>query len=600
MRKKFRKLTSILLAVIMAFGIFTIVPITASAATNGDFKYRVLEDGTAEIIDYYGSTEILEIPSELAGRTVTSIRNTAFYGCKSLKSVTIPESVTEIGSYSFQNCASLTEINISNNNPNYSSVDGVVFNKDKTELIIYPPGGKAEVTISNSVTSIGVGAFCTCNNLVSVTIPASVTSIGNSAFSGCSSLTSVTIPDGVTEISRGAFSGCTSLKSITIPNSVIKISDDSFANCTSLTSITIPNSVTEIGWEAFQECTSLSSIKIPASVTSIGDSAFLRCTNLTEINIDNNNPNYCDIDGVVYNKGKTELIICPPRGKTEVSIPNSVTIIYDQAFYDCYNLTSIIIPDSVTSIGLSAFWGCISLTSVKIPDSVTTICWDAFGYYTYNRDKVKIDGFTIYGYAGSAAETYANDNGFSFVALDESSEHTLEDKNTGITVTSDTDAELVVEMLTNSDSIEKVNTALNSDEELTDLYDISLVKNGEAVTLGKEVTVKIPSKSENAKVYRVETDGSITDMKAVYDTGYMVFTTDHFSLYALVVPKTLLTGDVDRDGELTVKDATEIQKYIVEIAEFDDEQLKLADVDGDKDITVKDATYIQKIIVEII
>jgi hypothetical protein len=190
-------------------------------------------------------------------------------------------------------------------------------------------------------------------------IPAGVTSIGNYAFCVCKALTSVTIPDSVTSIGFRAFYGCSAL-----------------------TSVTIGNGVTGIGYGVFSNCSSLTSVTIPDSVTSIGDSAFSRCSSLTS-----------------------------------VTIPNSVTSIGERAFSDCSALTSVTIPDSVTSIGWFAFESCSTLTSVTIPASVTNIGDGALGYFLYNGGYQKIVGFTISGYTGTAAETYATENEFAFVAL---------------------------------------------------------------------------------------------------------------------------------------------------------------------------------------
>jgi len=170
--------------------------------------------------------------------SVTSIGNFAFFCCTGLTSVTIPNSVTSIGDGAFSGCSCLTSINVASDNSNYCSVDGVLFNKDKTTLIQYPGAKQGAYTIPNSVTSIGDWAFYYCSGLTSVTIPNSVTSIGNSAFSGCSGLQSIKIPNSVTSIGAWAFSDCTGLTSVTIPNSVTSIGNGAFAYCSGLTSVT--------------------------------------------------------------------------------------------------------------------------------------------------------------------------------------------------------------------------------------------------------------------------------------------------------------------------------------------------------------------------
>ncbi|MBQ7793561.1 MAG: leucine-rich repeat domain-containing protein, partial [Clostridia bacterium] len=149
------------------------------------------------------------------------------------------------------------------NNENYSSSDGILFNKDKSTIICYPEGKTADLyTIPNGVTSIGDYAFYGCSNLTSITLPNSVTSIGRYAFSGCRRLTIITLPDSVTSIGVYAFRYCSSLASITIPDSVTSIGDYAFYGCSSLASITIPNSVTSIGNLAFSGCSSLNDIKV--------------------------------------------------------------------------------------------------------------------------------------------------------------------------------------------------------------------------------------------------------------------------------------------------------------------------------------------------
>ena len=233
------------------------------------------------------------------------------------------------------------------------------------------------VTIPNSVTTIECDAFENCSSLTSVTIPNSVTSIGNSAFRDCSSLTSVTIPNSVTTIGGSTFYNCTGLTSITIPNSVTTIGDCAFMGCSSLTSVAIPNSVTTIECDAFENCSSLTSVTIPNSVTTIGNYAFNCCSSLKSIDVATNNPNYCSVDGVLFDKNKTKLMQYP-AGKTAASytIPNSVTSIGYYAFSCCSILTSVTIPNSVTTIENDAFENCSSLTSVAI--NMTIIKGNAF------------------------------------------------------------------------------------------------------------------------------------------------------------------------------------------------------------------------------
>ena len=395
---------------------------------------------------FYGCSSLTSVTIP---NSVTSIGNNAFYGCLSLTSVTIPDSVTSIGYSALSSCTSLTSIEVSYDNENYSSVDGVLFDKDKTKLIQYPAGSNrtiysipnsvisigsdafvgctslTSVTIPNSVTSIGGSAFSGCTNLTSITIPDSVTSIGSYAFEDCTSLTSVTIGNSVTSIGGSAFSGCTNLTSITIPDSVTSIGSYAFEDCTSLTSVTIGNSVTSIGGSAFSGCTSLTSITIPDSVTSIGDYAFYECTSLKSVTIPNsvtsighnafygcyftsenfvNNSNV-EIDGYsrptivdTDDKGfciKSNMLVKmrPVYAIGEVTIPNSITSIGWSAFYNCRNLTSVTIPNSIESIGDNAFNGCSKLKKIEIPDSVTYIGSKAFyGTAFYNTVKNWEDG----------------------------------------------------------------------------------------------------------------------------------------------------------------------------------------------------------------
>jgi len=300
----------------------------------------------------------IEIPS-----SVTSIGSSAFLDCTNLTSIEIPSSVTSVGYYAFSECTSLNSINVDKSNQKYSSEDGILFDKDKKELIRYPTGKKEK----------------------EYNIPSSVTRIEWAAFSGCTSLTSIEIPSSVTSIGFAAFGSCTNLTRIEIPSSVTRIGSSAFHSCTSLTRIEIQSSVTSIKIEggAFAYCTSLTNIEIPSGVTSIGN-AFYGCTSLNSINVDKDNQLYSSEDGILFDKVKTKLITYPAGKKEkEYNIPSGVTSIGGWAFYGCTSLTRIEIPSSITSIGGWAFSGCTSLTSIEIPSSVTSI-----GGYAFDRAKL--------------------------------------------------------------------------------------------------------------------------------------------------------------------------------------------------------------------
>lgn len=432
-----------------------------------------------------------------------------------------------------------------------------------TEIKLYTgPGG--DVTIPRylggySVTTIGGLAFHNSESLSGVTIPDSVTSIGIYAFSGCSGLTSVTIPNSVTTIGDSAFEGCKNLTSVTIPNSVIIIGDGTFSGCTSLTSVNIPDSVTYIGDCAFSSCTGLTSVTIPNSVTGINQFAFYNCDSLKS-----------------------------------VTIPNSVMYIGYYAFGLCESLTSVSIPNSITEIGELAFEGCTNLMSLTIPNSFTDIRRHAFGYHFSN----KITDFTIFGAEGSTAQTYANENGFKFMKITEKT-----DVDTGIIIYAPEDVSVKAQVIDLAEDAVKAILMNHGFVSLVAVYDITMWLYEESVQPDAPVPVSIPCTNEKTKVYRQEEDGSLTDMNASYEDGYMVFYTDHFSTYILAVPEEegepYILGDVDGDGDVSAIDATYVIRYSAQIdVQLDEADLMRGDVDGNEEIEIVDATYIQRYLAE--
>lgn len=319
---------------------------------SDDSKFYIVE-GIGDCTD-----ENIVVPVSYNGLIVREIGYKAFYGCHSMKSITLHDGIKSIGYSSFESCDNLINVTLGNR---VTSIGEYAF-RGCTGLTC--------VTIGNSVTTIGDSAFHGCTGLTSITIPNSVTSIGYAMFRDCASLTSVTIPDSVTSIGYEAFMNCP-IEKATIPTIAIRsirnsnlktviitsgesIDSYAFNCCTSLTSVIIGNSVTSIGEQAFNECTSLITVTIGNGVTSIGKTAFCH------------------------------------TGITNITIPNSVTSIGDWAFGGCASLTSVTIGNGVTSIGMGAFSGCTSLTSVVIPDSVTSIGSYAFeGCYQITHIKYR-------------------------------------------------------------------------------------------------------------------------------------------------------------------------------------------------------------------
>ena len=308
--------------------------------------------------------------------SVSTIGESAFRGCTSLSSVFIGSGVKELDKRGFYGCDSLAEITVDEKNANYSSLDGVLFNKDKTNVIICPNGKKGTYSLPNKVTKISSYAFCNCSGLTSVTIPNSVTSIEDYAFDDCTGLTNIAIPNSVTSIGYSAFGGCTGLTSVTIPNSVTSIGNYAFFQCSGLTNVSISNKVTSLSY-TFKDCTKLTSITIPESVTSISNGLygpmFDGCTNLKKIEVSPNNENYSSYNGVLLDKDGYNLIRCPEGKSGNFVVPDSVGCIESYAFYNCTNLTNIQISKNVNEIEGYAFVNCKSLQKFVLTDNVYTI-----------------------------------------------------------------------------------------------------------------------------------------------------------------------------------------------------------------------------------
>lgn len=380
--RKTKKFAAILLSALILSSSFSALPVSAATIGNdttvvssdeslisGDYEYSVLADGTVEITQYLGSDTNVIVPENIASRTVSKIIY-AFSECSFLKSIVIPNGVTEIGSQAFRECTSLQSIKI----------------PDSVKIIDY-------YTFEN------------CVSLSEITLPKQLKEIGSAVFKNCSSLKKVVIPDTVTTIREGAFEECTNLSDIIIPDTVNVIESAAFWNTKWLNNK--PDGliiINDILYSYKGEMPQNTNINVPSNINYISSQAFSGYENLQSVNISDN----------VTEIGKYAFLNC--SSLKSVKLSNSIRKISQGAFMGCSSLTNISIPDNVNTIETSAFLACTSLKSITIPASVTEIKRQPLGYDYLDA---KIEDFKIYGYKNTAAETYAKENGFEFISLGE-------------------------------------------------------------------------------------------------------------------------------------------------------------------------------------
>ncbi len=377
-----KRIISLFLSLCMLFGVFSFMGITSCAATKDVLTFTLNDDGASysvshckesaegemvipssynslpvTSIGFYAFEYCTKLTSITIPDTVKSISPFAFPYCFNLTSITIPDSVETIGDFAFDgdfrlsvinigagvddlsefafdNCYGLTEINVSEGNIILSSVDGVLFNKDKTVLVKYPVASER---------------------------------------------TTYSVPEGVERINMNAFSSSNVLTDVTLPSTLQRIEDNAFYSCSKLTSILIPDNVTYVGYFSFAECNALENITIGAKVELIAETAFEMCMNIKSMNVSENSELYSSIDGVLFDKNKQTLSKYPIAKETEnYIIPDGVTHISENAFLSCNTVKSITFPDSLTSVGTKAFCGCGALSSVVFGKGLETIGKMAF------------------------------------------------------------------------------------------------------------------------------------------------------------------------------------------------------------------------------
>ena len=331
----------------------------------------VIPDGVKSIGPYAFST-CSSLTSINLPEGITSIGDAAFYKCSSLTSITLPSTLTSLGNTCFSSCGKLL-INVSTGNRYFSSIDGVLFDAKKSELLAYTKDKIQSVySIPEGVTSLKASCFSGCRSLTSVSIPDSVKNIGQYCFANCSSLTSVVIPEGVTWLNN-CFNGCRSLTSVTLPSTLNFLGQYCFSDCSSLASIVIPEGFTSMSDHCFYGCSSLTSVTLPSTLTSMGETCFSGCSSLTSITIPES----------ITTIRKNTFDGC--SSLTSVTLPSTLTSMGENCFYGCSSLTSITIPESVTSLEMRVFAGCSSLTSISfLRATAPSLDYAVFGEGTYN------------------------------------------------------------------------------------------------------------------------------------------------------------------------------------------------------------------------
>ncbi len=367
--------------------------------------------------------------------TVTTVERGAFANCRNLKKVTFSKNLTSIGVDAFQGCTALSAIDLPEC---VKSIDSGAFKTCPLTAVVLPTsltfiGSRAFGNIS-SLESVFIpksldycqysfstteGAFEGCNNLNTVSFETGITQIPANLFNSCNGLTEITIPNTVTIIERGAFGDCRNLSKVTMQDSVTTMEGDTFTGCVKLRDITLSSNLEAIPFNCFKGCSSLAEMAIPESVTRIGGKAFGDCTALKSIDlgrvivIDNEVFYNCDaltsvtIPGTVTKIGNGVFAYCEKLSDVKLSV--NISEIPSDAFFECPALKSIVLPFSVKKIHEEAFANCTALTDITIPRYTTSIASNAFSYPSM---------LTIYGVAGTRAESYAGEIGASFVAID--------------------------------------------------------------------------------------------------------------------------------------------------------------------------------------
>ena len=544
------------------------------AFANADTVLGVVVKNTSNIGDYsfYQETALEYVEIGL----VNTIGEYAFSNCNLLQKVDI-DSVENINNYAFSNCNLLQKVYIDSveNINDYAFSNDIAINDLYIDSNLYHIGDHAfdscksipKVVLPDTVREIGAYAFYDCNSMKSINIPIGVTLINDYTFFGCASLENIVLPDTVTAIGDYAYYGCVAAQNLNLSNTLKGIGSYAFYNCNQIKEIILPNSLISIGDYAFRSCSSITDITIPDSVTEFGDCVFYACTGLEQ----------AEFGGGITRIGNSEFYGCVKFEK--LFLFGDVSYIHDLAFYGAedaviYSYKNQYVEDYCYENGLEYYELTVDITIQLTPPTKTEY---------FEKEKLDLTGLVL-----KAVDSEGNEKtittGYTVSGYDAKTlgKQTVTVTYRGTTATFEVN---VIPKEISSITVEP--------------------KTGMTVTVGDELDMS------NVTVTAIYKDGSsevITDGYTVsgYDAktlGKQTVTVTYRGVTATfevnVIP-TLIIGDVNGDGQVNIRDASQIQRYILGVVEFDDEQLSVADTNGDGEINIRDATQIQKFLVGLI
>jgi hypothetical protein len=329
---------------------------------RAQFLFSANSDGGYTLIGYSGASVPIVIPATYNGLPVTRIGSSAF-DYRGVPNITVPDSVRSILDFAFAHDGSLTNvslgagvtnidgtwlkgsygllsIDVSPQNPAFSSAAGILFNKDATRLVKCPAAQSGSYTVPTTVTVIGAGAFDACHQLSDILLPHGLLSISTEAFQFCALFTNITIPDTVTNIGDYAYYGLNKIPSLTLPDSV-----------------------QTLGYQTFGYCSALTNVLVGKGQKSLGSFPFYGCMILQCIDVDPSNKALSSVDGVVFDYDRKTIVAYPNARGGTYRIPDGVTTIVSWAFGNS-SLSSVTMPSSLVLVQAAAFYASYGLTSV--------------------------------------------------------------------------------------------------------------------------------------------------------------------------------------------------------------------------------------------